>query len=97
MTRTSRRFRNRSALAAFAVAASVLTPAVWAGTDGDTVTVRAAALQAKADYHAQRAAFYRERATPDSKQMITYFTLANRCDRLASHYRRAAAEEGHRG
>jgi hypothetical protein len=88
---------KRPAVAAFAMAASMLTAYAWAAPPDETVTVSSATLQAKADHHAQLAAFYRERATPWSKHLITYFTMANRCDRLAERYRMAAVEAGHRG
>jgi hypothetical protein len=97
MNRSRHFSRKLSAVTALAVLASVLTPVVWAAPPGETVTVRAADLQAKADHHAELAAFYRERATPWSKHLITYFTMANHCDQLANRYRTAALEAGRRG
>ncbi len=79
-------------LVALAAAASTFSPGVWAAPSQDSVTVRAASLQAKAEQHADLAAFYRGRAVLASKQLITYFTMANRCDQVAERYRLAAAE-----
>ncbi len=84
--------RKGMTLVALALAALTLSPGVWAAPSQDTITVRAASLQAKAEHHAQLAAFYRERAVLGSKQLITYFTMANHCEQLAKRYRLAAAE-----
>ena len=76
---------------------SVAAAASWAVAPSDTVTIRGAELQARADHYTQLAAFYRERSKLSSKHMITYFTAANRADWLAKRYHLAAAEQGHRG
>ena len=62
-----------------------------------SVTVSAADLQSKGDYYAKLAAYYRGLAVPASKQMIAYFTLANRAEQRAEHYRMATSEAQHRG
>jgi hypothetical protein len=95
MNRQKRHF-HKLPLAAAAVA-SLLTSAVWAAPQSVTVTAHAADMQARSEHYSQLAAFYRERAQPGSKHMITYFTAANRADRLSEHYRLAAAEASHRG
>jgi hypothetical protein len=89
--------RRGAGLVAAALAASLLSSGAWAAPPQETVTVRAAALQAEADRHAERAAFYRERAVLGSKQLITYFTLANHCEQEANRYRLAASETGRIG
>lgn len=78
-----------------ALIAAALTTNSWASPSDDTVTVRAA--ESKAAYYAELAALYRSRAVPGSKQMITYFTAANRADRLAERYHLAASDAGSRG
>jgi hypothetical protein len=54
-------------------------------------------LQAKADHYAKEAAYYRARAVPASKQMIQYFTMANRFDQLSKRYHMAALAATPRG
>jgi hypothetical protein len=68
------------ALPAFAVAA----PAT------ESVTVTAADLQAKADYHAKAEAIYRAWMRTDEKRAMSLFTLANRHYHEAERYRQAA-------
>ena len=84
------------ALAALGAAATAFVPAVQAATAPDTVTVQAQSLQALSDREADLAAFYRSRAVLSSKHLITYFTLANRCDQLANRYQREADEASDR-
>ncbi len=79
------------------LASLMLSSAVLAAPPQETVTVRAAALQAKADHHSELATLYRARAMPGSKQLITYFTMANHCDQLAARERLAASEIAPRG
>jgi hypothetical protein len=80
---------------ALALISAALSSNSWASPPDDTVTVRAA--ETKAAYYAELATFYRSRAVAGSKQMITYFTMANRADGLAEHYHLAAVEGGNRG
>lgn len=64
---------------------------------GKAVTAGAEDLQSRAKHYTRLAAQYRALAVPGSKQMIGYFTLANRADRLAKRYRMAALEAAGRG
>jgi hypothetical protein len=96
MNRTSW-LRKLTVIAPLAILASTFNPVLKAAAPGETVTVTAADLRAQADHHAQLAAWYRELAAPWSKHMITYFTMANRCERRAEEYRLAAAEAERRG
>lgn len=78
--------------------AAVMASVVSAAPPGDTVTVRASELQNKAHHYSDLASFYRSLAKPGTKHMITYFTAANRADRLAERYHHlAAAEAGRTG
>ena len=97
MGQVSRFTRKLPGLTAVGLIALVMTPVLWAAASTDTVTVSATELQHRADHYSDLEAFYRSRATPGAKHMITYFTQANRADRRAEHYRLAAAEAGHRG
>lgn len=83
--------------AACVALASLLTSVVWAAPPTVTVTSHAADLQARSVYYSQLAAFYRERALPGTKHLITYFTAANRADGLAKRYHLAAANARDRG
>jgi hypothetical protein len=86
-----------SASTVLAVLSAVSTANVWAASQHETVNVQATDLQAKADHYAKEAAYYRARAIPASKQMIIYFTLANRYDRLSKRYHMAALAATARG
>lgn len=79
------------------VLAGMDTISAWAAPESNTVTRPAPELQAKADYYAHEAAYYRARAVPGSKQMIIYFTMANRFDQLAQRYHLAAVNAAARG
>ncbi len=96
MNRGKRSFHKLPLVAGVALA-SLLSSAVWAAPPTVTVTTHAADLQSRSDHYLQLAGFYRERALPGTKQLITYFTAANRADQLAKRYHLAAAEARNRG
>ena len=58
----------------------------------ETVAPTAADLRAKADHHAEMAAWYRARAAEGGKHAIQWFTMANHCDQEAHRYQVAAAD-----
>ena len=97
MTLVTHFARQPLGLVAAGLITLVTTSVTWAASPGDTVTVRATELQTKADHYSELASFYRSLAKPGAKHMITYFTAANRADRLAERYHLAAAEAGYRG
>jgi hypothetical protein len=97
MNRSMPLVRKLSLSAAIGLIAAVSAANVWAAPPQESVTVSTADLQAKADYYAKEAAYYRARAVPASKQMIVYFTMANRFDRLSKRYHLAALEASRRG
>jgi len=97
MNRSIRFVRKLSLSAALSLIAAGGVANVWAAPPQESVTASAAGLQAKADYYAKEAAYYRARAVPASKQMIGYFTMANRFDRLSKHYHMAALAATPRG
>jgi hypothetical protein len=68
----------------------MLTSAAFAALPTVTISGTPPDLQAKADYYAKGAADYRARMRKDEKRAIIYFTLANRWDRQAQRYHRAA-------
>jgi hypothetical protein len=78
------------AIAALAVGSYALPPLALAAPPGNAVTITSADLQAKADYHARRAADYRARMRVDEKHAIQWFTQANYHDQKAERYRMAA-------
>jgi hypothetical protein len=97
MTPITHLTRKVPGLSVAGLIALIATPAVWAAPSTDTVTVRATELQNKADHYSDLASFYRSLAKPGTKHLITYFTAANRADRLAERYHLAAAEVGRSG
>ena len=81
--------------ASFAIqAAPQPAPNVPASATAATASAKeAAAFEARAESYARMAAYYRQRvrAHLDGKHEVTWFTLANRCDEQAAHYRQLAA------
>ena len=79
--------------AAAALAGSyVLTSAAFAAPPTATLSGTPSDPQAAADYCAKVATEYRARMRTDEKRAIQYFTLANRWDQKAQHYRLAATD-----
>lgn len=90
MNRYARRMRLAIAIAALFVGTTGCA-SVAPAAHPDTVAKTAADLQAKADHHAEMAAWYRARAAEGGKHAIQWFTMANHCDREAHRYQVAAA------
>ena len=97
MNRSVRFVVKAFALAALATMAATLAPVASAAPAKERVSTRAADLQTRADHYAELAAFYRKLAGSESKHMITYFTAANRLDRLAERSHMAALQAGDKG
>ena len=85
------------ALSALAALASALSPVASGASASETVTIRTAELQNRADHYTELAAYYRKLASANSKHMITYFTAANRLDRLAVRSHVAALRAAEKG
>lgn len=90
MNRFTHNLIRIGAVAALSVGSYALPASALAAPPIDAVTVTAADLQAKADYHAKAEAIYRAWMRTDEKRSMGLFTLANRHYHEAERYRRAA-------
>jgi hypothetical protein len=97
MQLSTRSTRKLTLSAMLGLLAAIGAADLWAAPQQSPVTVTSQDLRNKADYYAKEAAYYRARAVPASKQMIVYFTMANRFDGLSKRYRLAALEASQRG
>jgi hypothetical protein len=89
MNRFAFTFVRAGAIAMLTVSSIALLNVGFAAPAPESAT-SVAALQAKADYHASMAAYYRMRMQTDDKHAISWFTMANHCDQKADRYHRLA-------
>jgi len=90
MNRFTHNLLKMGAVALVSSGSLALPAFVLAAPATEGVTVTAADLQAKADYHARVEAIYRAWMRTDEKHSIGLFTLANRHYHQAERYRQAA-------